>query len=276
MNQKNEFSTTGLDQYLKNMWNDYCLMNPQAREISNAFESKNEVLVNDHIALRTVNHSKLGIKSLARHFEKYGYFANGEYFFKEKKLYAQHFENKLNPDFPKIFISELELEKMSPFVNEIYSKIIEEFPLDSIDNETFVYGGTFWKKRYEIYARLAEESEYASWLYAFGFRPNHFTVSVNHLKNFKELKDVNLFIKNLGYSLNSSGGEIKGTPQELLEQSSTLANLIEVNFEDGAFKIPSCYYEFAKRYPLKNGINYQGFIAQSADKIFESTNKAAN
>jgi len=37
--------------------------------------------------------------------------------------------------------------------------------------------------------------------------------------------------------------------------------------------VPSCYYEFAKRYADKSGEIYQGFVTTSADKIFESTNK---
>ncbi|MGL4837356.1 MAG: DUF1338 domain-containing protein, partial [Shewanella sp.] len=35
---------------------------------------------------------------------------------------------------------------------------------------------------------------------------------------------------------------------------------------------PSCFYEFALRYPKANGELYTGFVAASADKIFESTN----
>ena len=106
------------------------------------------------------------------------------------------------------------------------------------------------------------------------FRPNHFTVSVNHLKNFKNITDVNDFIKSFGHKLNASGGEIKGTAAELLEQSSTLANAIPIDFSDGTYAIPACYYEFAKRYPDQSGKLYQGFIAKSADKIFESTNRS--
>jgi hypothetical protein len=36
--------------------------------------------------------------------------------------------------------------------------------------------------------------------------------------------------------------------------------------------IPTCYYEFARRYPDADGKIYEGFVAASADKIFESTN----
>ncbi|MGL4896671.1 MAG: DUF1338 domain-containing protein, partial [Shewanella sp.] len=61
-------------------------------------------------------------------------------------------------------------------------------------------------------------------------------------------------------------------PEVLLEQSSTMADTIAVEFSDGVLEIPSCFYEFALRYPKANGELYTGFVAASADKIFESTN----
>lgn len=263
---------TALLSYLEKMWQDYCLLNPQAKSIFDAFAHKGEMVKNDHIALRTFNHPRLGINSLAQHFTKYGYIDSGEYFFKEKKLYAKHYEN-INKNLPKIFISELELEKMSPFVQQVLNEAAEQVLESQVNNEKFVYGGRPWKASHSVYTQLAKESEYASWVYAFGFRPNHFTVSINELKSFSQVSEVNQFIKSLGYNLNVSGGEIKGTPAELLEQSSTMANMITVDFTDGKHAIPACYYEFAKRYPMSNGELYQGFIAKSADKIFESTNK---
>lgn len=60
-------------------------------------------------------------------------------------------------------------------------------------------------------------------------------------------------------------------PAELLEQSSTLADRIEVEFTEGKFVIPACYYEFARRYEQQDGNLFSGFIADSADKIIEST-----
>ncbi len=57
----------------------------------------------------------------------------------------------------------------------------------------------------------------------------------------------------------------------LLEQSSTLADKVSVAFSDGELAIPSCFYEFALRYPKADGELYTGFVAASADKIFEST-----
>ncbi|NTW17289.1 MAG: DUF1338 family protein [Syntrophaceae bacterium] len=82
---------------------------------------------------------------------------------------------------------------------------------------------------------------------------------------------VNLLKRN-GFLLNSSGGEVKGTREELLQQSSTMADIVKIKFIEGEFEIPSCYYEFAHRFRDQDGKLYSGFIAKSADKIFESTN----
>jgi hypothetical protein len=123
------------------------------------------------------------------------------------------------------------------------------------------------------YETLRRESEYAAWLAAFGFRANHFTVDVNALKTFESLGELNRFLKDQGHRLNTSGGEIKGSPEDLLEQSSTLAGEVEVRFSDGRKRIPACYYEFARRYPGPDGKLFTGFVAKSADKIFQSTDR---
>ncbi|KYG60924.1 DUF1338 domain-containing protein [Bdellovibrio bacteriovorus] len=262
-----------LETLLQKMWVDYCELNPAAKRIHDIFTKEGENVINDHIALRTFNHPRLGIESLAQHFKKYGYVEKGEYTFVEKKLYAKHYEHP-NEDMPKIFISELELEKVSPFIRETVNKLVEQLPDSVIQSETFPMCGRPWKTSFDLYSQLAKESEYASWVAAYGFRPNHFTVNINKLKKFEDIVQLNDFIKKQGYTLNKAGGEVKGTPADYLEQSSTMASEIPVKFDDGStHNIPGCYYEFAKRYPLANGKLYQGFVAKSADKIFESTNK---
>jgi hypothetical protein len=45
----------------------------------------------------------------------------------------------------------------------------------------------------------------------------------------------------------------------------------EYEFAEGAFGIPSCYYEFAQRFPMPDGKLFNGFVTRSANKIFEST-----
>lgn len=261
-----------LETILQEMWIDYCSLNPAAKRIYDLLTAEGETVLNDHIALRTFNHPKLGLHSLAKAFEKGGYQIKDEYFFKEKKLYARHWEHP-NKELPKIFISELQLEKVSPFIQKTVNQMIEQIPQETMASDSFSYIGRPWKMDFKTYSQLAEESEYASWVAAYGFRPNHFTVNVNALKKFKAIRDLNQFLESKGYTLNKSGGAIKGSPEQFLEQSSTMAAEIPVHFSDGNHLIPGCYYEFAKRYALPNGQLYQGFVATSADKIFESTNK---
>lgn len=261
-----------LETLLEKMWIDYCELNPAAKRIFDIFTSEGETVLNDHIALRTFNHPRLGIESLARHFKKYGYVEKGEYTFVEKKLFAKHYEHT-NENMPKIFISELELEKVSPFVRDTVNQLVEQLPDSLIASDTFPMCGRPWKMTHALYAKLANESEYASWVAAYGFRPNHFTVNINKLTKYNDILVLNEFVKSRGYLLNKSGGEVKGSVDDHLEQSSTMASEIPVHFDDGIFNIPGCYYEFAKRYALPNGKLYSGFVAKSADKIFESTNR---
>ena len=262
-----------IQKLLDMMWKDYCELNPAAKKIHDLFVAEGEAVLNDHIALRTFNHPRLGLKSMAQHFEKMGYvIAPNEYHFTEKKLYARHWEHP-DTSLPKIFISELQLEKVSPFIREVVNKLVDQIPDSLLNSETLAVSGRPWEMSYELYSQMAKESEYASWVAAHGFRPNHFTVFINPLKKFNDILTLNKFITAHGFVLNKSGGEVKGTPADYLEQSSTMASEIPVKFTDGIHNIPGCYYEFAKRYPTENGKLYQGFVAKSADKIFESTNK---
>jgi hypothetical protein len=261
-----------LNKLLEKMWINYCQMNPGAKKIYDLFSAEGETVLTDHIALRTFNHPKLGIKSLAQVFLDFGYQEKNSYLFKNKHLFAKHYEHR-DETMPKIFISELELEKVSPFIHTTVDKMVSEIPSSVYSSLDFSVSGRQWNMSQFTYEKLAKESEYASWVAALGFRPNHFTVNVNNLKNFTSIESVNEFLISKGIKLNSSGGLIKGNPQEFLEQSSTMASEIPVQFTEGTFNIPGCYYEFALRYKMASGKYYQGFVAASADKIFESTNR---
>ena len=70
--------------------------------------------------------------------------------------------------------------------------------------------------------------------------------------------------------LNESGGEIKGTPAELLEQSSTKAGILTVDFFEGKHDIPSCYYEFARRYPDDDGKIIQDLLQNRLTKSLKA------
>lgn len=262
-----------LEKLLDRMWEDYVEINPQASQIHALLEARGEKVLNDHIALRTFRNSRIGLENLARVFTRLGYEPRGDYDFPEKKLTAKHYEHS-DETMPKVFISEQRVEELSPESQEIISRLVNQVPAGFEDRWDFPVAGRPWTVTLDEYETLAADNEYSAWMAAHGFRPNHFTVNVNALSSFPDLQSLNEFLKEQGFRLNASGGEIKGTPDVYLEQSSTMASRIPVKFADGESIVPGCYYEFARRYPMTDGRLYQGFVAKSADKIFESTNRA--
>ncbi|WP_419148827.1 DUF1338 domain-containing protein [Pseudoalteromonas 'SMAR'] len=261
-----------VDTLFQHLWDNYLEVTPSAVKVHELLGStQKDDIINDHIALRTFNIEKVGLEKLAAHFKAVGYKECGEYHFEAKKLYAKHFEHQ-DPTKPKVFISELLVDQFSEELQAIVKDMVDQIDESAITAENFLYSGTHWQVSHETYKKLLAESEYAAWMSAWGYRANHFTVSINYLKKFETIEAVNQALKENGFELNSSGGEIKGSPEVLLEQSSTLADHQKVNFTDGEFSIPSCFYEFALRYNKPDGEVYTGFVAASADKIFESTN----
>lgn len=257
----------------KRLWTDYSLQNPATQQIYDLFTGEGETVINDHVAFRTFRHKSTGVDKLAAVFLNCGYALKGDYHFEEKKLYAKHYEHVQDANAPRVFISELLINEFSPYFQKTAADWINSIPAGVINSTDLIYAGNVsGVPSMEVYEKLRQESEYGAWLYVNGFRANHFTVSVNHLKKLNSLEKVNVFLKTSGFLLNDAGGEIQGSPAELLEQSSIKAGMVRFRFTEGEFEIPGCYYEFARRYPDAEGNLYGGFIAKSADKIFESTN----
>lgn len=254
------------------LWLEYITQNPEAERIYDSFTREGEKVENDHIAFRTIYDTRLNVDVVARPFLLAGYEQKGYYIFEDKHLTAKHYEHKSLTDAPRVFISQLMTENFSPQLQAVMKQCAARVPDTLVFGNELIFSGNVWgPPSYETYEMLRAESEYAAWLYVYGFITNHFTVSINSLRKFDTIQKVNQFLKDNGFILNAAGGEVKGTPEELLEQSSTKAGFTPVEFVEGTFEIPSCYYEFAIRYPDTDGKLYSGFIAKSADKIFEST-----
>ncbi|MEK8023193.1 MAG: DUF1338 domain-containing protein, partial [Candidatus Hydrogenedentota bacterium] len=226
---------------LERLWDDYSGLNPQASRIHELLSERGESIVNDHIAFRTFDHPLVGVDVLAREFVEHGYKAGGAYSFPAKKLFARHFDPP-TPDLPRVFISELKLEECSDRLAELARELLSGMDMHAPLHPDFCVSGRPWLPSYETYEELRRESEYAAWLSAFGFRANHFTVSFNALKTFSDLESFNEFLKENGFSLNAEGGEIKGSYEVYLEQSSTRAAHVAVEFEEGTIEVPGCYY----------------------------------
>lgn len=259
-----------LNQFFEQAFAKYVEATPSAAEINQLLEEHGEVVVNDHVAYRTFKHSGLEKERLADYFMSQGYEVKGEYDFEAKKLKAFHLEHPQN--YPKVFISELLLEEFDESFKQDILNVITKTSAPKTSLDLLRWEGP-WDVSKSLYDKISAVSEYAGWMLAMGYRPNHFTVNLNQMKKLSDIRVFNSFLKDAGFKLNSAGGEVKGSKEVLLEQSSIMADNQIVSFTDGEFEVPTCYYEFAKRYEGQDGKLYQGFVAKSADKIFESTHR---
>ena len=261
-----------LDQIFANLWREYRAITPLAGQVHRLLNERGDEVKNDHIALRTFDTAGLGTEPLARVFVERGYIQTGEYVFPNKKLRAASYSHP-GGEYPRAFISEFQVDNLSSRLKGRLLDVLGDLRGDPL---AWFDGQAPWPPvSFALYQGLREESEYAAWVAAHGIRANHFTVSFDALASFSDLEDLNTFLVNRGFALNESGGVIKGSVDELLEQSSTLADRATFTFGCGReCAIPSCYYEFARRYrDPATGAPFDGFIAESAGRIFESTDE---
>lgn len=259
-------------QFFDHLWQDYIQMAPHSANIKKVFESKGETILNDHVAFRTFGLDPINIPALEKPLLDLGYSMLAPYRFEAKKLNAfgyTHPDEKL----PRVFISALDCDAISDQARDIIQGLVSQIDAAQVSTPGILWAGRLWEPiRYEDYQTLLQESEYAAWVAALGIRPNHFTIAINYLKTCHSVEEVLQVVEAQGIAVNESGGRTKGSPEVLLEQGSSLADKMPVEFSGGeTHEIPTCYYEFALRYPDKDGKLYQGFVAASADKIFEST-----
>ncbi len=257
--------------FYNTLWQQYSAICPQALAIHRLFKEQGEILINDHIAFRTFANSNIAIERLEPEIFALGYQYHDSYHFEEKKLDARCYVHADSPT--KIFISELLWPELSLKSQAIIQGVLKQA---SSASNICLSSGRLWElPSYADYISLLDESEYAAWLSVWGLRANHFTIFINHLNKYPQLYQVVALLQDQGYRLNTAGGVIKGTPDDLLIQAATMADTLAVEFTDaGEQVISTCYYEFAQRFKKPDGQLYQGFVPNSADKIFESTNIA--
>ncbi len=262
-----------LEHFFSALWADYIALTPQAKIIHKAFAEHNKQLINDHVAFRTFDVPSIDIASLEKLLLEFGYQVLDNYHFPDKHLSASAYIHP-NPKVAKIFLSQLHIDQLSEENQLIIShKLSTRAPLP--DDASIFYSGRSWSlPDWEEYKTLRAESEYAAWLLTLGFHANHFTLDINTLDKHNNWQDLLSFMTELQIPMNHQGGLIKGTPRVWLEQASTLADEISLEFDQGIKPVKTCFYEFAKRYKQDDGQYYQGFVTDNANQIFSSTNSA--
>ncbi len=263
-----------VDRFFDRLWDDYAAMTPQAVRIQAAFEQRGESVLNDHVAFRTLAVEPVQLERLEPHLTALGFRRLEQYTFPARKLRAFGYTPP-RPDLPRVFLSELLVDQLSRPAQSILIRCADQVSSAQVDSVDVLWSGRLWDPiAWDEYQLLLDESEYAAWVATIGIRPNHFTISVTDLQQTPSIEEVLEVVEDLGYVVNESGGRVKGSPAVLLEQGSTMADQLSVAFADGVERsVPTCYYEFARRYPDADGQLFQGFVAASADRIFESTDR---
>jgi hypothetical protein len=288
---------TPLDVFLNMLFDRYQEKVPAVKTITQAMIGQGIVtsqqeIVNDHIAFRTLGVPHLGIQSFEKIFLNHGYTKRDYYYFEGKKLNAYWYAPP-SEAYPRIFMSELVVDQLSNKAQQIiqkYTHHISADPVDTLDlNNGEQIGEYFHRSLWQLptkqdYVDLLEESEYAAWVIYNRYYLNHYTISVHALKNgYNKLTQFNEFVEALGIKLNTACGKIKTSPDGLLSQSSTVAEMQEATFAGGdIMSIAGSYVEFAERGVLPEFAHFpaeqiraqhrrDGFETNNADKIFEST-----
>ena len=254
---------------------------------------------NDHIALRSFvdsgGHS--GLAYLDRVFTAFGYAAQDDIVIPSLPVNARWYEPPAETDWPKVFVSELRTGELPAEAAKIVFSHVDGFyggrgvptlrdalaaasgaPLaDLLDEPPWrptaaevaavrgADGGD---------AALRGATEYASWTLTHGHRINHLTILHNALgleAAVPTLAALNArMIADLGFEFNKAGGSdglTQGSVASRLEQSSTVADHIEVTFGCGKEeRLPCAFLELIQRHD-----GFRGFLGQNAKGIFAST-----
>ena len=255
---------------MQSWWTDFRDSNPCADAVYQLLASMEDHVTHDHIALRTFATESVGIDTFMAPMVAAGYIDTAEYIFPKTHVYARHYEHP-DAEWPNVFISQLELRAFSNTFQTTLGGLLRRISRDRVGRWDFFTTARPWEISFAAYETLKQESEYAAWVSAFGFRPTHFAVRTNSFLRYRELATLNTLLKERGFELNTTGGEIQGSPHVYLEQSSLKAAQTQVTFSDGIYSIPGTYYEFAKRYAMPDGTLFNGFITESAVNLFHST-----
>ena len=113
------------------LWEQYLKRVSYAKIYNDLVLHKGGKVVNDHIAFRTLNtftgNQPQGIEAIRQILTHLEYKPVGTYKFQQKKLNAIHFEHP-DPEFPKIFVSQLEVSEFPEEAQHLINESVKDTP----------------------------------------------------------------------------------------------------------------------------------------------------
>jgi hypothetical protein len=291
------------------LWDTYRRRVSYVQTYEQVIRKAGATFFNDHIAFRTLacQQPLTGIASLSRIFEALGYRAAGSYHFEDKQLSAIHFQHA-NPQFPKLFISELKVWELPALAREIVNRVVRSHrppvseamltAMHGLDNESTAgqaSSGTqddllhtvvnqfeqlpWLLPRREDVVAMNKVSQYAAWVLVHGYNVNHFTSLINS-HGMPALDDIEKTIAALSAAGVPMKSEIEGERGSKLRQSATEAVNIDVQVSDNglpaAMPWTYAYFELAQRDTVVDPttgkqVRFEGFLGPQATNLFEMT-----
>lgn len=282
------------------LWDQYRQEVPPVGEYERVIAAAEGNFVNDHIAFRTLGSVSplLGVSCLAPLFQALGYVAEGSYVFADKCLSALHLRHPL-PDFPKLFISELQLWRLPNDARQAASASLASYQ-SSLDNDLLhnLAEGTERILEPDVVDRVLntfqrpwdppewtdvmlmnQHSQYGAWTMLHGYRVNHFTSLVNShgVDSLKDLESTVAALRNAGVGMKE---EIEGAVGSKLRQTATTAATGPVSvLKNGELveeQWPYAYFELAERGEVVDAESgqrhrFEGFLGPQATHLFEMT-----
>ena len=295
---------------LSRLWTMYLERVSYAREYQRLVLKKGGQVVNDHIAFRTFNthtgEQPEGIRAIKHIISSLEYFPVEKYDFKKKKLKAVHFEHP-DPMFPKLFISQLEVDQLPEWAQLVIKRTVKDTPYllsdesigllsmlkekgelprvagEALVNDLAQYFRRPWNVPHkDDVLKINDVSQYAAWVLLHGNAVNHFTAFINH-QNVKEWPDLASTCQGLAEAGIPMKEALEGEKGSKLRQSATLAvkEEVDVKGDDGLEKMSwtYAYYELAERgLIVENGKEkfFTGFLGEQAKHLFDMTRTRDN
>jgi hypothetical protein len=285
------------------LWDTYRRRVAYVQTYEQVIRQAGATFFNDHIAFRTLacQQPLTGIASVSRIFEALGYRAAGSYHFEDKQLSAIHFQHA-NPQFPKLFISELKTWELPAESRDIINRTVRSHrpavsesvlsTLDGLDQSShgapanllptvvnqFEQLPWLLPRREDVVA-INKVSQYAAWVLVHGYNVNHYTSLINS-HGVAALDDIEKTIAALSKAGVPMKQEIEGERGSKLRQSATEAVNIDVQVTDNGLPATMswtyAYFELAQRDAVTDPatgkqVRFEGFLGPQATNLFEMT-----
>ena len=229
-----------LDELLESLWTDHAAVAPHVARVHQILRDRGERVRRQHIALRTFDVPEVDIDALDRAFVAGGYEAALSYELPERKLIAYSYEHR-DGRLPGLVISALLVDELSREARALVRDMVGHLEPGAAAHPSFALSGRRWPLTSSIYRQLRDESEYAAWVAAFGFRAHHFAVNAGSLPTLDEA--------GLARFLAESGVAVASAPidDEPFDHVATVAEDVELELTDGSLVVPSCPCVFVGR-----------------------------